>query len=285
MELAPGEAVLAEWPARGGRTVLTDRRLLLLTHPRPIRRAVRWSVELDRVTDLVVRQIRGPRGRSIGFRGPLSGGRISTGGVDMTLGVWVDSVQVFLGTPNECSEVQRRIDDARTARCLAVHGRLLPYEPGPPTTEADPPPIPGGPTSAVPGRAATAGTSFLLFIAGVPLRDAIPSSARPMVLGSAGLPGFTFVRSIGGPEDGDLGPGQIYGDQAETARMVLEIARQCGASVRVVDVDRSGDDRGLVERVVGPNDALPILTRPDGARLSGSDSMTPVRVSRFLQGR
>ena len=49
-----------------------------------------------------------------------------------------------------------------------------------------------------------------------------------------------------------------------------------------MDVNRPGEHLDLVHRVVGPNDVLPILLRPDGARLEGTENFVPDVLSRFL---
>jgi hypothetical protein len=283
--LRPGEVVSHRWSAPGGLGLLTDRRCLLLSHPHPVHRSVRWAVDLERVNGLAVEPVRGPTGSRVSVRGSVGGGFVTSGAVDPTFCVLVNRTIVFVGNPDPCADLQRRIDDARTSRCMARYGRLLPYRPGPPTGE-DQEPQEIGAAADEPSAAATqagAGTSFLLFVAGVPFGD-VPGAETSLSFGVfwGGLPLGTD--RYGGHEPADRLPGQMYGDQAEIGRMVLDLARKCGVSVKVIDVDRSGADLGLVQKWVSPNDELPVLVRPDGARLAGSEAMVPATVAEFLQG-
>lgn len=284
--LRPSEVITHCWAAPGGRGLLTNLRCVLLGHPLPIRRSVRWSVNLEAVNQLLVDRVRGVPSAAFLLRGAFGGGRVSVGGADQTLCVMVNKTIVYVGDPDPCADLQRRIDDARTARCLALYGRLVPFEPGPPIhedftaaqQEDELPPTPAAVTSAV------AGSPFLLFIAGEPFQDAVPNARNPRAF-AAGAGRVGVSDSLGGHEPADALPGQIYGAQAALARMVLEIARKCGVSVHVINVDHSGADLRLVEKMVSPNDDLPLLVRYDGARLAGFEAMVPVKVVEFLQRR
>ena len=65
--------------------------------------------------------------------------------------------------------------------------------------------------------------------------------------------------------------------------LVREIAEQRGRSVTVVDVDRPApDQRPLIERWVRTSDVLPLLVRPDGARLEGLENFEPGTVRKFI---
>lgn len=263
--LRPDEVVTYHWTAPGGQGVLTNLRCLLLSHPHPVHRSVTWVVDLERVSELMVDQ---------------------RWGLGVTFAVLVNKRVVYVGDPNPCAELQRRIDDARTARCMSVFGRLLPYEPGPPTRGDY---ALGGefaPTFEVPaaGDATALSGAFLLFLAGERFQDGVPGGTHP-VLTAVFVRGVGTGTTIGGHEPADAQPGQIYGRQAEMGRMVLDLATRCGATVKVVDVDRPGADLPLVERWVTPDADLPLLVRPDGARLEGAASFVPSKVAAFLQGR
>lgn len=52
--LRPGEQVTLHWSAPEGRGLLTNLRCLLLGHPHPIRRPLRWSVDLEQINALSV---------------------------------------------------------------------------------------------------------------------------------------------------------------------------------------------------------------------------------------
>lgn len=282
--LHPDEVVAHHWPAAAARGVLTNQRLLLLTHPQPIHRSVRWSVGLEAIEALEVEAVAGSGGRTGLGRGASGGARVSVDGVDPTFGVNVNQITVYIGDPDPCADLQRWIDEARATRCLALYGRLLPYRPGPPRHEDTDLSEQAG-TSSGEGGGPADGLSgeFLLFVAGVPAKD-LPGVARPMVAVSPGVV-FPRLEKVGGHEAADFGPGQVYGDQAAIGRMVLTLAQECGVSVKVVDVDRSGADADLVRRFVSADDDLPVLVRPGGARLAGEESFTPPRVAEFLQGR
>jgi hypothetical protein len=71
----------------------------------------------------------------------------------------------------------------------------------------------------------------------------------------------------------------------DCANLVLDLAERVGKKVTLIDVDHAGADEPLAARWVRPSDVLPILVRPDGARLAGPEYFTPGRVRRFLEGR
>ncbi len=108
--------------------MLTDLRCLLLSHPHPVHRRVLWAVNLEAVRSLNVVNVPGLRGTNTGMQTSFGGGRISTGTVDPTFSVQVDHVDVFIGDPDPCGELQQQIDDARSSRCVAVFGRVVPFE-------------------------------------------------------------------------------------------------------------------------------------------------------------
>ena len=274
--LRPDETVTYRWPAPGGRGLLTSCRLLLVTHPRPVHRMIRWSLELQEVTKLDVEVVNGPESDRT-FGGPEVPGRF---GADHA--VLVNDRPVLIGDPRPCADLQARIDDARTARCIAVLGHLVPYT-GAYTMETRPTPsvASGSPPALSPGPAdqAAAAPDFLLFVAGVPYYD-LGGSRSPAVL-SRGGPIEPSPRPLP-PEDPR--PGQAYGSQAEIGRLVLAIARQARRTVQVIDVDRSGPDLALVQRYVGPVDDLPLLipSLSQGRRLMGDAAFTPQNIERFL---
>lgn len=281
--LRPGEVVLHHWGVPGGRGVLTDQRCLFLSHPHPVHRSLRWSVDLEKIWAL---SVEGLGGVPMHTRGS-GAGTASDGMLDPTFGVLVNEVPVYHGGPNPCADLQRRIDDARTARCQTLYGRLLPYHPGPTAEEPDFPV--GGDLNAAtpPGAAVPASVAapFVLFIAGEPFKDAVPGAGHTVVMGIVARGGPGPGATFGGHEAADFDPGQIYGPQAEMARMVLDIAKRCGVSVKVVDVDHAGANSGLVQQYISPDDDLPSLVRYDGVRLNGSESIVPSKVEAFLRGR
>jgi len=286
-ELRPGEVVLYRWGSPGGRGLLTNLRCLLLGRRRPVRRPILWSIDLQEVTALSVQKVRGPRGTRVSVRGSLGGGTVSTGSIDPTYGVSVNETSVLIGEPNACSDLQRRIDEARTARCLSLYGRLVPYHSSPEGPGRGPTVRPTlGPSNSTGAGAPVGPTArFLLFLAGEPFQEGVPGARHPVVFAVSVAGGAGPVDSYGGHIPADHAPGQIYGPQAEMARMVLDLANGCGVSVKIVDVERPGSDADLVQQHISPDDVLPALLRPDGRRLSGSESIVPARVAVFLQGR
>jgi hypothetical protein len=140
----------------------------------------------------------------------------------------------------------------------------------------------GGAVSDVTAPDGPGGTSLLLFVAGEPFRDVNPGgpSRHVSAMFYGGMP--VGVNTWGGHEPADQLPGQVYGDEGRTGRMVLEIAQKRGLAVKVVDVDAPGDDEPLVQRYISDDDLLPVLIRPDGQRLSGDESFVPATVERFL---
>lgn len=129
------ETVLYRWPAPHGRGLLTSQRCLLLGHPHPLRRDAEWEQELEKIRQLIARELRDARSHDRHLCDTIGGVPSAAGGsgadsVDVQYEVVVDYVTVFVGTPWNCEELQRRIDAARAERCLAVYGRVLPYGEG-----------------------------------------------------------------------------------------------------------------------------------------------------------
>ncbi len=70
--------------------------------------------------------------------------------------------------------------------------------------------------------------------------------------------------------------------QRMCVELVLEMAQRLGRSVKVIDVDWAGDDRGYVTQWRATEALLPLLISPDGRRLEGIESFVPAEVRRFL---
>lgn len=135
--------------------------------------------------------------------------------------------------------------------------------------------------------AAPSPSSLLLFVAGDP--DLAHSLGRfPRV--TSRLLGFFIPPSLvspgteGAPLETD-GMWLVPADQLMCAERLAETVKGSPYTVRMVDVNRPGDDRPLVERYVTAQDVLPIVVRPDGSRLVGLESFTPGSLRRFLQTR
>ncbi len=289
--LAPGEGVAYRFHSPHGLGLLTDRRLRLFGHPHPVRRALLWSVDLENIYELSVEEL-GKPGEVTGSSfaawtrfGTVFGTQVT---LDPVYAVLVNNERVFVGYPQPAADLQQRIDDRRSKRCLALYGQVRPFTPGPPTWAGEE--VAGGPTepasSAGTGQPPTpAASAFVLFLAGEPFRDAVPGGARPFAAANMSGVASGLVTSVGGHVPADFEPGQLYGSQAEAARLVLDIAQKCQVAVRVVDVEHAGADQPLVDRWVTSDRTLPLLLRYDGAALAGEESLVPGAVARFLQGR
>lgn len=122
-ELAAGEHVLHHWPAPGGIGLVTDRRCLLLGHPKPLHRPIRWTAPLDEVHYVEVQQGRDTVGPDASVAtSPIETKGSEVGGWSgvMTMAslpgdfmVVVDGTPVFRGYPKRADEVQGWIERAR----------------------------------------------------------------------------------------------------------------------------------------------------------------------------
>jgi hypothetical protein len=130
--LAPGEKELHRWDAPGGQGILTNLRCLLLGHPKPIHREIRWSQDLEKVWALEVVQLSSGPARQFIIRGSIVGGFVGEGPDGSGFGVVVDDTVVYAGYPAVCADIQKRIDDARASRCLELFQRIVPFAGHPP---------------------------------------------------------------------------------------------------------------------------------------------------------
>jgi hypothetical protein len=92
--------------------------------------------------------------------------------------------------------------------------------------------------------------------------------------------GFSTVLGVVPPGEQ---PTQLFGEHARCGRMVLEIAAKLGVVVSIVDVRRAGSQALLRQYQIDPDSDLPILVRPDSARLTGEEAFVPNAVERFLK--
>jgi hypothetical protein len=283
--IRPGETVLHRWSSPGGRGLLTNLRCLLLGHPHPIHRFVRWTIDLQDITSLsveVVDSVSGYTGPGASFGG---GERVVVpGSIDsVDHAVLVNQIPVYVGEPRPCANIQAWVDGARTARCVALFGRLLPFRP-PPTPLEDPDADPSPIATAPPAGDVVTTAMATLFLSGVPWQPtpggwAAGAVGRPFVGQVGSIPAFGVLH-----EPAPIIGRRVAGWEAEVGRMVLEIAARLGVSVKIVDVERPGADRGLVESCVSPDDPLPILLRADGQRIEGDEAFQPHAIERFLRG-
>lgn len=125
--------------------------------------------------------------------------------------------------------------------------------------------------------------TLYLFVSGEPYDDAV-SSGRTRAFSAAFASGPAGAVSWGGQQPSDFEPGQVYGPDARIGRMVLGLARKHGISIQVIDVNHPEGNADLIRRYLHEDDVFPVLVRPDGGRLVGSESFLPPVVERFLTG-
>jgi hypothetical protein len=109
-------------------------------------------------------------------------------------------------------------------------------------------------------------------------------AARPATLTwmSRFLPANLVLGRAEAAEADRSAEGPFPPDQVMCAQRLLDLAKRAHRSVRVVDVNRPGPDRPLVQRYVTENDVLPIAVRADGQRLVGTEGFEPPLIRRFL---
>ena len=152
-------------------------------------------------------------------------------------------------------------------------------------------------------RSAEAPSSLVLFVAGEPQvtpdihQSTVGMAARLTGMVSPG--GATLPKSLRsqyskdswGPDDLPQSPSSdqvswhLPPSQMACLDIVLEAAKRQQRTVLVVDVDRPGEHRDLVNRYLGPDDVLPLLISPDGARLEGEEEFTSTKVRKFIATR
>lgn len=142
---------------------------------------------------------------------------------------------------------------------------------------------------------AAAGVDLVLFVAGEPDSGAPSPRDTTISMGSrvfGTIVPLSLVMKSGqrpsyspdsaeppSPRAWRLPPQQIH-----CVNRVLHIARREGRTVTVVDVDRAAARQDLVDRWVGADDVLPLLVRPDGARLEGLENFGARSLRRFIHG-
>jgi len=138
---------------------------------------------------------------------------------------------------------------------------------------------------------APAGLDLLLFVGGEPIdpNDPLQQVSASVFARFANtlLPAVAWSRSPSKVRPADpaaTGPPWHLGRQEIfCVNQVLEVAEKLGRSVTVVDVNRAGEQQPLVDRWVGNEDILPILVRPDGERLEGSENFSSSILRKFIR--
>ena len=147
------------------------------------------------------------------------------------------------------------------------------------------------------GMAAVGGPDFLLFVAsepgtGVdPFQDVETSMVRRMTGTVAG----GWLTRIGGTGSASPGSGAsrpeearpwtLPAPQAQCVRLVMDIAESVQRRVALIDVNNSAGHDDIVRKWVGTDGLLPLLVRPDGARIQGLGEFVPRAVRRFMLGK
>ncbi len=81
-------------------------------------------------------------------------------------------------------------------------------------------------------------------------------------------------------------PGEDLGLVArQCIRLVLDVANKKQWSVQVVDLSQQKGAESQIQASFGYDVHLPVLVRPDGARLMGEEEFTPGRIRKFLTDR
>jgi len=141
--------------------------------------------------------------------------------------------------------------------------------------------VAGGSSVSSPGPG-----GLLLFVAGDPdLAGRLALFPRSFSRMAAFLvpPGLLIARGTSATPPDPTAPWLIPADQMMCVDRLAQAVQGTGQTIKVVDVNRPADDRPLVEQWVGPEDILPILVRPDGARMEGAESFSPAALREFLR--
>ena len=110
-------------------------------------------------------------------------------------------------------------------------------------------------------------------------------AARPATLAWMSrflLPANVVLDRAGNAAADSSADGPFPPDQVMCAQRLIDLAKRAHRSVRVVDVNRPGADRPLVERYVTADDVLPIAVRADGQRVVGVEGFDPPNLRQFL---
>jgi hypothetical protein len=139
---------------------------------------------------------------------------------------------------------------------------------------------------------------LLLFVAGEPYSgvselEGVSTSLWGRVVGFATFNTSTWwpnssTRSTDPAASSSGGKGKqdwhIPRAQNQCAQLAVDMARERGLRVMVVDVNHAGSLAELVTHWVSADDLLPLLVRPDGSRLQGEEEFVPRRIRAFLRG-
>lgn len=134
---------------------------------------------------------------------------------------------------------------------------------------------------------------LILFVSGEPgpaenLSRDVVSSVGARLVGSV-IPSTWFQRGGAAPGSRPSPPPpegaeewHVPREEVSTVNLVVELAHDAGRSVTMVNVNGRVDQQ-LSQRWVSVQDVLPVLVRPDGARLVGLEQFGPRSLREFLQ--
>jgi hypothetical protein len=140
----------------------------------------------------------------------------------------------------------------------------------------------------------------LMFIKSVRVIESVlPPDARDAAIGNLEKHGeYTFIPGPGYAVHGGFVGSSVFDagrmggsaimdqelpeDEVEATRTVFRVAHAKGRTVHVVDVGRESSIRRYISEHVHHMTRFPVLMRPDGRRLDGSDNCTPENLAKFL---
>ncbi|MGP8109402.1 MAG: hypothetical protein ACLQD9_01640 [Thermoplasmata archaeon] len=99
----------------------------------------------------------------------------------------------------------------------------------------------------------------------------------------AGLAQAKEVNAAQAADEGD--PDELPPSARQCILLVLDYAKRYGWSVHLVDVTRQRVSESEILGSLGAEAHLPLLVRPDRARLEGEEQFTPSAVRKFLRRR
>jgi hypothetical protein len=129
---------------------------------------------------------------------------------------------------------------------------------------------------------------LLLFVSGEPgppedLSEGVVTSFWARLVGTV-IPANWRTHGTQAPPRPPPGPDwHVPRAEIMSVNLVFEVVREAGRTVTLVNVNQPSDHQPLVARWIGPDDILPVLVRPDGARLAGIEEFEPGAVRKFLQ--
>jgi hypothetical protein len=96
--------------------------------------------------------------------------------------------------------------------------------------------------------------------------------------------GLAQAKAVNTAQQADLGNSdELPASARQCIILVLDYAKKFGWSVHLVDVTRQSISESQILGSLGADVHLPLLVRPDRARLEGEEQFTPSTVRKFLR--